>query len=488
MATLVVVGAAAFAWRTFGEADEDEAPRPRHRAVNGPASTEPLPDFDNDGVPDTYATARYGGAVFVVYGSRAGDGKGKGGGGDFGRRDRLTLDSPGVPGKDNRSSSFGEYHTARDLDGDGYTDLVASVESTGDDERRPGLTVLWGSKEGLKHGTSLSRTPKGYPDPNENAPVVAGDFDGDGHSDLVVGGARQKLLKGPFSRRGEPAGTDEVPNPFPSVGEKLELEGAYAGDLNGDGADDLVTSHTTEDDGVGGGQVRGSYLAGGPDGFRPPDTERLPGIETATTGDVDKDGYTDLVLRRYPKGVAPDSAPSGPVEVFHGAKDGPDPDRRTTIDQNSPGVPGGKTQTFGSALAAGDVDGDGHADVAVGTPMSLLDKSPSSVTVLRGGSEGLTGRGARRVEEPDSAPQMTEEDGTTLGNQFAGAVRLGDLDGDDRAELVVGAPNTGDHVGALWILPHRDGAWPEKEAHSYEPDDFPGSASRRESEMGAQVR
>ena len=67
------------------------------------------------------------------------------------------------------------------------------------------------------------------------------------------------------------------------------------------------------------------------------------------------------------------------------------------LSQDSPGVQGVSEDDddFGSALAPGDFDGDGFIDLAVGAQGEMTSDYTSqsgSVTVLYGGSGGLTGR------------------------------------------------------------------------------------------------
>ncbi|WP_326799390.1 VCBS repeat-containing protein [Streptomyces sp. NBC_01808] len=284
-----MTGAVPVAWGVLG--GSEEKPKPHREALRGPAKTAPVADFDDDGVQDVHATGEFGGAVSVAYGS----GKGGSGGDDEEkvRRQRLDLDSPGVPGREGKGVSFADVTVPRDVDADGYTDLVASVsvQGKGTEGTHAGLVVLWGSSKGLSDGTYLKGTPKDYQSTNGDDPLVAGDFTGDGHTDLVVRiGSERGLLKGPFSRDGASSGSAAVPAAFSDPGNTDQLVGAFAADLNGDRTDDLVSSHATEDDGMGGGEVETSYAAGGPEGFREPDTERLPGIDTATVGDVDADG------------------------------------------------------------------------------------------------------------------------------------------------------------------------------------------------------
>ncbi|WP_326799391.1 hypothetical protein OG946_31780 [Streptomyces sp. NBC_01808] len=185
---------------------------------------------------------------------------------------------------------------------------------------------------------------------------------------------------------------------------------------------------------------------------------------------------------------------SGPVEVFHGSQHGPDPGRHSELDQDSPGVPGEKEEhsQFGTALDAGDANGDGYADVAVGTPVEADDgggeKGKSTVTVLHGGSKGLTGRGARVAEEPSSSAEAPRDSGETIGNRFGDAVRMGDTNGDGKADLAIGAPRTEGFAGALWIYPAQQEGWPAGAARSYGPRDFGDPKAPDDEEIGASVR
>jgi hypothetical protein len=92
---------------------------------------------------------------------------------------------------------------------------------------------------------------------------------------------------------------------------------------------------------------------------------------------------------------------------------------------------------FAAALAAGDFDGDGRADLAVGSPGERLDGKDDAgmVTVLYGSSGGLYPPSWERFDQSfvDAAVEKDDEFGASLA--------AGNLNGDAYDELVIGVPD-----------------------------------------------
>jgi len=412
------------------------------------AASAPRADFNKDGYADLAVSAPAGtvdgkakaGYVAVVYGSASGAATG--------HRQIISQATEGVPGDPDASAYFGGRTVARDLDGDGYTDLAIEV---GD---KPAVTVLWGSANGLTGGTQL---PEGDGDNFGSSIIAGGDFNGDGHADLVDQvivnkgsdfdertGLRVRF--GPFNRAGEAAGsatvdTDKIDRPTSLT----------AGDLNGDGKDELVSTHAFE-------EMSEDTLVwkGGTDGLGKTPT-KLTDAATTAIGDVDKDGYGDLIMRTVPDNVVEELPyDHGTLKVFYGTASGPSTTRTKTIDQNTAGVPGVNEDgdQFGYSLSAGDVNGDGYADVAVGIPYEDLEAGQAdagSVVQLYGGSGGLSGTGAQAfTQDTAGVPGVAE-----AGDRFGAAVQLADTNGDGAADLSAGAPDEdGAYTssGAAWVL------------------------------------
>lgn len=184
--------------------------------------------------------------------------------------------------------------------------------------------------------------------------------------------------------------------------------------------------------------------------------------EALASGDFDADGYADLGVGVPHEDVG--SAPSaGVVQVLYGSARG-----LTARDQlwrlGKGGVPGSPDRApwFGSALGAGDFDGDGYADLAIGVPNAVLAEfagSPGSIAVsgevivLRGGPAGLTASGIQTFSL--MTPGMAHAPVDSLfGRHFGARLAVGDVNADGRADLAVVAPSeSGDKVpGAVHVL------------------------------------
>ncbi|MFG2123070.1 FG-GAP repeat protein [Streptomyces sp. NPDC048710] len=422
-------------------------------------------DFNGDGytdlltgVPEGTVGGKEGaGYVTVQYGAPNGIGT------DTtvpkGRVQVISQSTKGVPGTSEAWDDFGQAVATGDLDGDGYDDAV--VGAPGEDEGRVAdagrVTVLYGSKAGLGAERTASVTAA---EPAAGArfglAVAAARFSGDTDADQLVV-VDQKVGLHAFTYHAGVLRRVGAPH---STGHRLQPAYVTTGDYDQDGFADLVVSGYSPDDDYTKGWS--AYYAGGAEGL----TYRrdLHGGLGSASGDINGDGYDDLVLGRLD--AADDAtgdadAPGGLVGVYYGGQDGPAGTQGPGSaarwwSQNSPGVPGTAEQgdAWGADLSVADVNGDGYADVAVGAPGEDVGSvaDAGAVWLLRGSRTGLTGTGAQSFDQNTRGIPGTAETDDAWGAQ----VRLADTDGDGRAELLAAAPGENAGDGAMWLLPASD--------------------------------
>lgn len=111
-------------------------------------------------------------------------------------------------------------------------------------------------------------------------------------------------------------------------------------------------------------------------------------------------------------------------------------------------------EVFGSALAAGDFDGDGFADLAVGVPDETVggDQNAGAVHVYYGSAAGLTSVGEQLFDQDSAGIGGAAEAGDFFGDTLA----VGDFDLDGFADLAIGAAteDLGEaaNAGAVWVI------------------------------------
>ncbi|MFC8226511.1 FG-GAP repeat protein [Streptomyces sp. NPDC057287] len=419
-------------------------------------------DFDGDGYDDVLTGAPGGtdggkqgaGYVTVQYGSAGGAGTAT-----SIPRVRTAVfgqSTAGVPGSAEPGDGFGTAVATGDLDADGFDDAIISLpgEDEGSVSDAGRVTVLYGSKDGLTTARTATLRPA-VPEANARfglalaAARLGGETDGDQLAVADRAGADLfTYTRGTLRSTGR-LDTDGAPGR-----ESLLPASLTTGNYDGDGyADLVVTGRSPEEDGRGWSAV---YM-GGAGG--PAYTRDLAGGTATASGDINDDGYDDLVYGR-PDRPEDENEPltGGIIGVYLGTAEGmADVDDLGTPaqvwTQDTVGVPGTAElgDGFGADVSLADIDGDGYADVAVGVPGEDVGTvaDAGGVRVLRGSGAGLTAAGAKSFDQESAGVPGSAE----KGDRWGGQVRLADTDADGRSELLAAAPGENTSDGVVWWLP-----------------------------------
>jgi glucose/arabinose dehydrogenase len=386
----------------------------------------------------------------------------------------------GLGGTPEAGDLFGSALACGDFNADGFWDLAIGVPGEGAGT----VQTLYGSAAGLSADQSNRWTQAtlgvGEAAAGERfgAALASGDFNRDGYADLAIGapddaeagpaasGSVTAVFGGPGGL--SPAGAVLLHQDSPSIrgvaaaGDQLGYSIA-SGDIDGDGYFDIVAGAPgdTVSGKAGAGSVAvvfGKPLGIGPRDLRVTrDTRGIKGRSGAgarwgiavATGAFDGDGFDDIAVgvegrRRV-----------GAVQLIYGNSSGLS--RRDGIyregSSGTPGV-GERGDRFGAVLAAGDADGDGYDELAVGVPgESHSGKTRAGMAVVFAGSRtGVVHADPQRFHQNTTGIKGAAGD----DDEFAAALRFLDTRGDGRLDLVVGAP--GDNIGGqVALIPGRVG-------------------------------
>jgi len=368
----------------------------------------------------------------------------------------------------------------RDFDGDGFDDLLISVESEsiGGAADAGAAHVLFGSANRLTaqgdqfwHQNKRGIDDAAEPDDRFGRAMAIGDFNGDGRSDAAIAAAQEDLedvavlnagvvhvLYGSaqgLQRNGEQffsqntAGISGTPNENDQFGITIA-----AADFDGDGFDDLAIGVPTKR--IGGQDQAGAVhvLYGSPQGLdtgteqywhldRPgvpedPQSEDYFGLGLGV-GDFDGDERDDLAI-----GIAGDvvfeANDAGSVMILYGSNAGLSTDRIQYWNQNTPGIADQPEpmEFFGAVLTAGDFDGDGRDDLAISAVGEAVGGAANAgaVHVLYGSNNGLAAAGDQFWHQNiNGIPDFAE-----AGEQFGTSMASGDFDRDGNDDLAIGVP------------------------------------------------
>lgn len=328
--------------------------------------------------------------------------------------------------------------TAGDVNGDGYDDVILGADFYTKGQREEGRAFVYlGSAAGL--GSTAAWTAESdQPYAHFGVSVsTAGDVNADGYDDVLVGAYRYDsgqtdegrvyLYYGSATGLGLVAWTAESNQASARLGHSV----ATAGDVNGDGYDDLLLGAGWYDNGrVDAGRVYvylGSSFGPGPT----PDwvaegnqASALFGAQVSSAGDVNGDGYDDVIISA--QGYDNGEVDEGAAFTYYGSPSGLGSDPAWVAEGNQAGA------WFGWAVGtAGDVNGDGFDDVMVGAPFfddTGIDEG--AAFVYYGSTTGFSLAPDWQLRGDQNAAQL----GATVRLGAAG-----DVNGDGYGDVLVGA-------------------------------------------------
>lgn len=401
--------------------------------VNGDGETDVLV-----GAPGRHDDGGGHGAAYLFYGPVEG--------GEFDVSDAdVTFEGP------ERADHTGASVAGGDIDGDGYADVVVGASHANSSERYAGAVyvVSGGDLNGTVHLADANATLEGeaWGDHAGYTVDVVSDTAGN-ESDVVVGApyddSVNRTAGAVYLLRGgdlDLDGTDELS--LSDVGTKYAGEGhgdragwsvADAGDVNGDGLSDIVVGAPGND--TGGNDAGAAYVLHGDDGSaeRGPDAslaeadakvvgadaDDAAGYSVDGAGDVNGDGYADVVVGAPYSDAAGDDA--GAAHVLHGT----DLSGETNLEAADLTTYGeGEGDIAGFAVSGGPCD----ERVFVGAPGT--DETTGAVHVVAANATGT-------ASLEDATVTVTgEARGDGAGFSLAGATNLSS---DGSEELLIGAP------------------------------------------------
>ena len=355
----------------------------------------------------------------------------------------ITVDplasSPAWSAESNQVSAQFGYSVAGagDVNGDGYTDALIGAYNYSNGASSEGRVYLY-----LGASTGLSTTPLWTAESNQAGAwfgysvAGAGDLNGDGFSDIIVGAPlydNGEVTEGRvYVYLGSASGPSEAPSwtvESNQAGAWLGVSVASAGDVNGDGYSDIIIGASFYDNGEA-DEGRAYLYLGSSIGVsssaewigESQQASAEYGLSVSSAGDVNKDGYSDVIIgaQSYDNG----SNDQGMAYLYLGSSMGLSSSATWTAESDQ------ANGYFGRSVSkAGDINGDGYSDVIVGAQgYSNGESNEGRAYLYLGSASGLLTTAAWTAE--------SNQANAYYGRKVSDA---GDLNRDGFSDIAVGA-------------------------------------------------
>ena len=339
--------------------------------------------------------------------------------------------------------------TAGNVNGDNYEDIIIGAPKYEVSGNKNGAAfVFYGSAAGVKSVPDLTLYGSLKGSRFGTAAASAGDVNGDGYDDVIVGAPRYNADQSEecqvYVYYGS-AGLNKTPEPdWVITGTQTSIQLGYsvsgAGDVNNDGFADVIIGAPFYDTDIytdTGAAAGAAYVyLGSEDGLASepvwvatgPQSGAEFGYSVSGAGDVNNDGFTDVIVGApfYNTDVFTDGgAAAGAAYVYLGFEGGlaSEPVWVATGAQSG--------AEFGySVSGAGKVNSDNYGDVVIGAPYTAVDYSNEGAAYLYYGMFG-------GVEASAGWSMLGGQDSARFGAAVGSA---SDFDQDGFDEIIIGAP------------------------------------------------